>query len=69
MIYSVSIPFEVVSMWNGFSQLNLYFDNDLVSRAGQNATLEIKNWHPNVKDCSVVYKGFKDFNEFLQIKH
>jgi hypothetical protein len=49
-----------------FKQINCYFDNDEVSRAGQKAVKAVSTIHPNVFDCSGLYAGFKDFNEFIQ---
>jgi hypothetical protein len=52
-----------------FKVINLYFDNDSISMSGQKAASEIKKLHPNVHDLSRLYRGFKDFNEFIQNKY
>lgn len=53
---------------SNYTQVNLYLDNDPISMAGQNAARKIEMLHPNVKDCSGIYKNYKDFNEFIQHK-
>lgn len=60
---------KLKSILTQYSQINLYLDNDPQSRAGQIATSHIKTLHPNVKDYSILYKGYKDFSEFIQAKH
>lgn len=48
---------------DGYRKLRLYFDND---EAGKGAVRETKNQYPKaeVKDCSDIYEGFKDLNEY-----
>jgi len=60
---------EFGALLSDYTQVNLYLDNDPISMAGQNAVSKIVMLHPNVKDYSGIYKGYKDFNEFVQNKH
>ena len=45
-----------------FNEIKLFLDNDT---AGKNAKKMILAKYNNVFDYSNIYKGFKDFNEFL----
>ena len=45
-----------------YKKISLFLDND---EAGKNATKMIMSKYNNVFDYSNIYKGFKDFNEFL----
>lgn len=54
------------ALLSDYTQVNLYMDNDPISMAGQSAVSKIERLHPNVKDYSGIYKGYKDFNEFIQ---
>ncbi|SDK74846.1 CHC2 zinc finger [Salinimicrobium catena] len=45
-----------------YEEINLYLDND---PAGRKAVHELKKY--SIKDCSSVYKGFKDLNEKLML--
>jgi hypothetical protein len=49
-----------------FNQVNLFLDND---QAGQKATIEIQSRFPMaVNKSEILYKNFKDFNEYLTAK-
>ena len=53
-----------LTMLGEYEQINCYLDNDNAGRR----TLEILRNHfgDKVKDCSGLYKGEKDLNEYLQ---
>jgi len=46
-----------------YTKIYLFLDND---KAGEDTKREFYNINRNCVDCSVIYKNYKDFNEFLQ---
>ena len=53
--------FKAEKMLKGYSKIYLFLDND---SNGKLVTSEIQNQYKNVEDCSLIYKDFKDLNEW-----
>lgn len=54
---------NILTGLNSFKTINVYFDNDL---AGIESTkLLVEKFGNKVKNYSNIYKGYKDFNEFI----
>lgn len=63
ILNSVALLPKAIPFLGKYSEINLYFDNDI---AGKNGTLELQHVFPTAKDCSKLYSdNFKDLNEFL----
>jgi DNA primase len=46
-----------------YKKIYLFLDND---KAGEDTKRELYNINSNCIDCSVIYKDYKDFNDFIQ---
>ena len=65
ILNSTAMFFKVEEGLKEYEKIVLFLDNDL---SGKILTEEIINKYENVEDCSVLYCGFKDLNEwFLSI--
>lgn len=62
VLNSVSLIEEGKLALKPYSEIRLFLDNDA---AGASASQEIKRVIKRVEDCSWIYKGYKDLNEFL----
>ena len=62
ILNSISLIFRIKMSLEIYDEVELFLDYDSV---GDSATLEIKKWFPNAEDCRVLYKGFKDLNEWV----
>ena len=56
--------FKIEEELKEYEKIVLFLDNDL---NGKNLTEEIINKYENVEDCSVLYRAFKDLNEWYLI--
>lgn len=65
VLNSVTNVTKSVPILSKYQTLNAYLDND---EAGKKAYINLRNHRLNVVDCSHVYEGFKDFNEFWMHK-
>lgn len=61
ILNSVSLISKIKMSLEIYDEVELFLDYDSV---GDSATLEIKKWFPNAEDCRILYKGFKDLNEW-----
>ena len=64
ILNSTAIFFKVEEKLKEYEKIVLFLDNDL---NGKNLTEEIINKYENVEDCSVLYRAFKDLNEWYLI--
>lgn len=62
ILNSVSLISKIRMSLEVYDEVELFLDYDSV---GDSATLEIKKWFPNADDCRILYKGFKDLNEWV----
>lgn len=62
ILNSVSLVEQGISALKPYSDIRLFLDND---DAGASASQEIMRAFPLAKDCSHLYKGYKDLNDFL----
>ncbi len=70
VLNSLSFLPEIHKLLANYRQINLFLDNDPDSQSGQKAANEINEKHPNIKNlASLIYPGYKDFNEFLISKN
>ena len=65
ILNSVSHLGKALHLLNNYERINIYLDND---ETGISKAEMIAATHPGVKNHSELYKGYKDFNEFLQSK-
>ena len=62
ILNSTAMLFKVEKALKEYSKISLFFDNDV----NGNATKEIiQKKYKNVEDCSLLYRGFKDLNEWF----
>ena len=64
VLNSTAMFFKVEEILKDYHKIVLFLDNDL---NGKNLTEEIINKYENVEDCSVLYRAFKDLNEWYLI--
>lgn len=63
ILNSLSFLSKAIPRLNNYRELHLFFDND---EAGQKAVKELTlNSGSTIIDCSTLYRGFKDVNDFL----
>lgn len=62
ILNSVSMLFKAKNEIKNYQKVELYFDND---EAGNNATQQLINQHKNITDERLLYRNYKDLNEFL----
>lgn len=62
ILNSTAMFFKAEKMLKGYSKIYLFLDND---SNGKLVTSEIQNQYKNVEDCSLIYKDFKDLNEWF----
>ena len=62
ILNSVSMISKIKNSLKNYENIELYFDND---EAGNRAVEMLKNEMKNVEDGRILYKDFKDFNEYL----
>lgn len=62
ILNSTAMFFKVEEMLNEYDKIYLFLDNDA---NGKLVTSKIQNQYKNVEDCSFIYNGFKDFNEWF----
>jgi DNA primase len=65
ILNSVSMIFKIKNSLENYKNIELYFDND---EAGNRAVEMLKNEMENVEDARILYKDFKDLNEYLTRK-
>ena len=64
ILNSTAIFFKVEDELKGYYKIVLFLDNDL---GGRSLTQKIVSKYENVEDCSVLYRHFKDLNEWNTI--
>jgi len=65
VLNSLSFLPDVIPMLANYEKINLYLDND---PAGEEAAERIRSLHPGtVNKAKILYPGYKDFNEWLNI--
>ncbi|WP_297986660.1 toprim domain-containing protein [Epilithonimonas vandammei] len=62
ILNSVSMISKVKNQLENYENIELYLDND---RTGDSVTETLKNENPNVSDERILFKNYKDLNEFL----
>lgn len=62
ILNSTAMFFKVEKQLTQYNKIVLFLDNDL---SGKNLTKEITGKYENVEDCSVLYRDFKDLNEWF----
>ena len=62
VLNSLSLLPDALPVMKTFPAIRLFFDND---RAGFEAKEKVIQQCPEAKDASFIYKGYKDFNDFL----
>lgn len=62
VLNSLSLVNRIAKQLEQAQRVNLYLDND---GPGAKAASKIMAAYPQAKDCSKVYTGYKDFNEFI----
>jgi DNA primase len=61
ILNSVALLDKNTSLFGNYNSIELYLDND---EAGDKYTNLILNQFSTAKDCRIMYKGFKDLNEY-----
>ena len=64
ILNSTAMFFKIEEELKEYEKIVLFLDNDL---NGKNLTEEIINKYESVEDCSVLYRAFKDLNEWYLI--
>ena len=59
---STAMLFKVEETLKKYDKISLFLDND---SNGEFVKSKIQNQHKNVEDCSLIYQGFKDLNEWF----
>ena len=54
--------FKAEQILQEYPKILLFLDND---PNGKSVALKIRNDYKNVEDCSLIYHGYKDLNEWL----
>ena len=62
ILNSTSMLFKVEETLKKYDKISLFLDND---SNGEFVKSKIQNQHKNVEDCSLIYHGFKDLNEWF----
>lgn len=62
VLNSVSMVRRAADLLKPYTAVELYLDND---RGGSEATKKLNGEFPDAEDCRLLYKNFKDLNEFL----
>ena len=62
ILNSTSMLFKVEELLRKSQKISLFLDND---DNGELIKSKIQNQHKNVEDCSLIYHGFKDLNEWF----
>ena len=62
ILNSVSMLFKAKNELENYQKVELYFDND---EAGNLTTQQLINQHKTITDERLLYRNFKDLNEFL----
>ena len=65
VLNSVSLVFKVEKILDKYQKIIAFFDND---KAGDKAFEILKTFDSRVKDARVLYKDYKDLNEFVVAK-
>ena len=66
ILNSLSNLKAVFPLLSAYDKINIFLDNDLESKAGQKAALEISKRHPyTINHAAIIYPGAKDFSDFL----
>ena len=61
ILNSTTMLFKVRNMLSRYEKISLFLDNDISGKSVKNL---ISTHYKNVEDCSVIYKDFKDLNEW-----
>ncbi|MEB4760236.1 toprim domain-containing protein [Chryseobacterium indologenes] len=62
ILNSTAMLFKAEQILQEYPKILLFLDNDL---NGKSVALKIRNDYQNVEDCSLIYHGYKDLNEWL----
>ena len=62
VLNSTAMFFKVEKQLSNYDKINIFLDNDL---NGKSLSNKILNGYDNVEDCSYLYNGSKDFNEWF----
>lgn len=62
ILNSTAMLFKVEELLKVYDKIFLFLDND---SNGELIKSKIQNQHKNVEDCSLIYHGFKDLNEWF----
>ncbi|WP_449401432.1 toprim domain-containing protein [Chryseobacterium wanjuense] len=62
ILNSVSMLEKAKTKLQNFSSIKLFLDND---KAGERSKNEILSCFSSAEDCSKLYEGYKDFNDFF----
>ncbi len=62
ILNSTAMLFKAEQILQEYPKILLFLDND---PNGKSVALKIRNDYKNVEDCSLIYHGYKDLNEWL----
>ena len=62
ILNSTAMFFKVEEILKNYDKISLFLDNDA---NGKFVKSKIQNQYKNVEDCSLIYHGFKDLNEWF----
>ncbi|MFC4686917.1 toprim domain-containing protein [Epilithonimonas pallida] len=62
ILNSTAMLFKAEHLLKEYRKILLFLDND---ENGKSVALKIRNEYHNVEDCSLIYHGYKDLNEWL----
>ncbi|MCT4319258.1 toprim domain-containing protein [Chryseobacterium sp. Y16C] len=62
ILNSTAMLFKAEQILQEYPKILLFLDND---PNGKSVALKIRNDYQNVEDCSLIYHGYKDLNEWL----
>ncbi|MPT32070.1 MAG: DNA primase [Chryseobacterium sp.] len=62
VLNSTAMLFKAERVLKDYRKILLFLDNDA---NGKSLALKVRDWYANVDDCSLIYSGFKDLNEWF----
>ena len=62
ILNSTAMFFKIEKLLNEYNKISMFLDNDA---NGNFVKSKIQNQYKNVEDCSLIYRGFKDLNEWF----
>lgn len=62
VLNSVAMVHKALNLIKNYQNVELYLDND---KAGDLATEKLNSSHSSAEDCRLLYRGYKDLNDFI----